>query len=75
MKTTEKDQQTVELIMWETVKKDCKYPDSDDNDGYIFGINLIDTEGEGDIMDVQWFKTNKERNDFIKNNNLKILED
>jgi hypothetical protein len=68
-------QQAIELVMWETVRRDCKYPKSDNNDGFIYGINLIDTEGEGDIMDVQWFKTNEERNDFITKNNLRILDE
>jgi hypothetical protein len=68
-------QQAIELVMWETVRRDCKYPKSDNNDGFIYGINLIDTEGEGDIMDVQWFKTNEERNDFIEKNNLRILDE
>ena len=60
--------------MWETIRKDCKYPESDNNDGFIYGLNLIDVEGEGDILDVQWFKTNEERNEFIDENRLEILD-
>ena len=33
--------QKAELVMWETVRRDCKYPESDNNEGYIFGINLL----------------------------------
>ena len=69
------NRQAIDLVMWETVRRECKYPKSDNNSGYIYGINLIDTEGEGDIIDVQWFKTNKERNEFIDENNLRILDE
>ena len=66
--------QKIELVLWEEIQRDCKLPESDNNDGYVFGINLIDWEGEGDIIDVQWFKTNEERMDFIAENKLKILD-
>ena len=68
-------QQAIELVMWETVRRDCKYPESDNNDGFIYGINLIDIEGEGDIIEVQWFKESEERNDFIEENDLRILDE
>ena len=68
-------QQTIELVMWETVRRDCKYPKEDNNDGFIYGINLIDIDGEGDIIDVQWFKTNEKRNKFIDKNNLRIVDE
>jgi len=58
----------VELILWEQVKLDCKYPKDDNNNDYTYGLNLLDKD---DIIDVQWFKNDRERFDFIKNNNLK----
>ena len=68
-------QQAIELVMWETVRRDCKYPKEDNNEGFIYGINLIDIDGEGDIIDVQWFKTNEKRNKFIDKNNLRIVDE
>jgi len=67
--------QPVELVMWESVRRDMKYPKSDNNDGFIYGLNLIDDKGEGDIIDVQWFKTGEERNTFIDENNLRIIDE
>jgi hypothetical protein len=67
--------QAIELVMWETVRRDCKYPESDNNEGFIYGLNLIDVEGEGDILDVQWFTTGEGRNEFIDENNLRILDE
>ena len=49
-----KDVGYVERVEWEDVRRDCKYPIEDDNEGYIYGLNLTDFEGEGDILDVQW---------------------
>jgi hypothetical protein len=69
------DRQVVELVMWETVRRDCKYPKSDNNEGLIYGLNLIDAEGEGDILEVQWFKENQEREAFISENNLRVIEE
>ena len=62
--------QKCELEHWENIRKDCKYPKEDDNNGYVYGINLID---EDDIIDVQWFKNDKDRFQFIKENNLEII--
>ena len=62
--------QKCELEHWDNVKRDCKYPKEDNNEGYIFGINLIDGD---DIIDVQWFKNDKERFRFIEENNLEII--
>jgi hypothetical protein len=36
---------------------------NDNNDGYIYGINYIE---DGEIIDCQWFKTIKERNNKMK---------
>ena len=38
------EQQLVELVLWEDVRRDCKYPKEDNNDGYIYGLNLIDKD-------------------------------
>ena len=62
--------QKCELEHWDNIKRDCKYPKEDNNEGYIFGINLIDDD---DIIDVQWFKNDKERFRFIEENNLEII--
>ncbi len=62
-------EQLVELILWEQVQLDCKYPKEDNNNGYTYGLNLLDN---GDIIDVEWFKSDQERFEYIKNNNLKL---
>ena len=62
-------EQLVELVLWEQVQLDCKYPKEDNNNGYTYGLNLLDN---GDIIDVQWFKSDQERFEYIKNNNLKL---
>ena len=66
----------IELIMWETVRKDCKYPESDQNNGFIYGCNLVDYDNDedGEIVDVQWFKTNEERHDFIEETGLETIQ-
>ena len=63
----------VELVMWETVRNDLKLPIEDNNDGFIYGLYFIDFEGEGDIIDAQWFKDSQERDDFISQNSFLIL--
>ena len=62
-------EQLVELVLWEQVQLDCKYPKEDNNNGYTYGLNLLDN---GDIIDVEWFKSDQERFEYIKNNNLKL---
>lgn len=39
-----------------------------DNNGYIYGINLLDENG--DVMDAEWFKSDSERRNYILENNL-----
>ncbi len=36
---------------------------SDNNNGYIYGINYIEN---GEIIDCQWFKTMEERNNQMR---------
>ena len=62
----------VELILWEQVRLDCKYPKEDNNNGYTYGLNLLDN---GEIIDVQWFKNDQERFDFVKEHDLTIIND
>lgn len=60
-----------ELVHWQDVKNDMKiYEDSDNNDGFVFGVNLLD-EDSNEVVDVQWFKTEQERADAL----LKYKED
>ena len=61
--------QKVELVLWDDVRRDMKYPASDNNKGFVLGLNLLGNDNE--IMDVQWFKTEAERAKFIKDNKLK----
>ena len=36
-----------------------------DNDGFVFGAYLLD-ENEDDCLDVQWFKTEADRDDCLQ---------
>ena len=40
------------------IRRECKYPQENNNDGYIYGIAYLDDEGI-DTLDVEWFKTDK----------------
>tara|TARA_Y100001963_G_scaffold152997_1_gene238856 strand:+ start:107 stop:319 length:213 start_codon:yes stop_codon:yes gene_type:complete len=53
-----------ELQLWEDIKKDCGY--TDDNKGYKYGCHSIDNDGQ--IIDCNWFKTEKDRTKFIEEN-------
>ena len=61
-----------ELVYWEDIRKACKYPTTDNNNGYIYGINIINGN---EIIDVEWFKTDKERFKEIKKYSLVIIND
>ena len=51
-----------------------QFPNNGNNDGYIYGINYLDFENEGDILDCEWFKTEEERETAIqKLENFKII--
>tara|TARA_R100000479_G_C6266432_1_gene157879 strand:+ start:158 stop:394 length:237 start_codon:yes stop_codon:yes gene_type:complete len=73
LKTTKTMEQFVELILWEQVRLDCKYPKEDNNNGYTYGLEFADEFGE--IIDVQWFKNDQERFDFVKQHDLTIIND
>lgn len=44
----------------------------DDNEGYVYGINLIDDDNE--IMDCQWFKTELERDREATNTGYEVIK-
>ena len=74
------EQQLAEIVMWEQVRQDCKYPKEDNNNGLIYGLYLIDDFneddlGSGEVIDVEWFETDEERYKVIKENNLKIINE
>lgn len=51
-----------------------EFPDSGNNDGYIYGIAYVDFERAGDIMEWEWFKTEEEREKAIQGlENVKII--
>ena len=55
-----------ELVHWQDVKNDMKiYEDSDNNNGFVFGVNLLDEDSD-EVVDVQWFKTEQERADALQ---------
>ena len=61
-----------ELVHWQDVKNDMKiYEDSDDNEGFVFGINVLDEDSD-EVVDVQWFKTEQERADALQKNEEKL---
>lgn len=66
---------SIELVHWDKIKEDCGLSPENNNDGEVFGLHYIDVVGEGDILDTDWFKTEKERSEFIEKNELKILDE
>ena len=65
----------IELVMWETVRSDSKYPIEDNNDGYIYGVYLLDTQAENETVDVNWWNTPEGRNKYIKTCGHPIIND
>jgi hypothetical protein len=61
-----------EFIEWEDIKKDCKLPKEDNNEGYIYGIAYLDEEGI-DTLDCEWFKSNEERYEMAKQEKLEVV--
>ena len=61
-----------QFIEWEDIRRDAKLPTDDNNEGYIYGIAYLDDEGV-DTLDVEWFKTNEERYETVKNEQLEII--
>tara|TARA_Y100001938_G_scaffold149728_1_gene237672 strand:- start:424 stop:627 length:204 start_codon:yes stop_codon:yes gene_type:complete len=60
----------VELEMWENIKKDMGYDESDNNEGYIYGIYYLD---DVDIVGVEWYKTEQRRQEVIKKEKLQVI--
>jgi hypothetical protein len=63
-----------EFEYWEDVRRDCGYPESDNNEGLAYGLNYIDFEGEGDIYEVCWYATEEERDAVVKAENIKVIK-
>jgi len=61
----------VELILWEQVQLDYKYAKEDNNNGYTYGLEFADEFGE--IIDILWFKNNKEILEYVKQHDLTII--
>jgi len=59
-----------EIEHWENIKSDMKYPKEDNNEGYVYGIYLLDGD---DIIDVEWFKTDEERFKAIRKYKLEVV--
>ena len=55
----------IERVNWYDEELDKFYDTDKDNKGLIYGVYSYDGE---DIIDVQWFKTEKEREEQIKIN-------
>lgn len=64
--------QKAEFIEWEYIRSECKYPQEDNNDGYIYGIAYLDDEGCY-ILDCEWFKTNEERYAQAEQEKLNVI--
>ena len=60
----------VELEFWENIKKDMGYNENNNNDGYIYGIYYLDDD---DIVEVEWYKTEQERQEVIKKEQLQVI--
>jgi hypothetical protein len=55
---------TLNKIHWKNVRENLKLPKSDNNEGYIYGFELVQNE---EILEVFWYKTKKERNKDFQN--------
>ena len=53
------------LIYWEILKKECHYPEDYDTNGFIYGVEYYDEDGE--IIDIVWFKTEHEQLEELQN--------
>ena len=67
--------QKCELEHWDNVKRACKYPIEDNNEGYIYGIYFLDGDYPDyyEVIEVEWFKTDKERFEVINKYKLEIV--
>ena len=64
-----------EIEHWENVRKSMKYPIEDNNNGYVYGIYILNDNypDEYEVVDVEWFKTDEERFKVIKKYKLEIV--
>ncbi|HUU86313.1 MAG TPA: hypothetical protein VMX17_01000 [Candidatus Glassbacteria bacterium] len=81
MAKKEKGHTYAHLEMWETVRQDCKYPESDQNKGFIYGVYWVFAEKKADLeelwfadYEVQWFKSAEAREKFIVKNKFKMVD-
>lgn len=56
----------VELVGWADVRENTM----DTNNGYVFGLNYLDENGE--VVEVEWFTTNGERENTILKESLVV---
>lgn len=63
--------QRVELVNWEDVRQENKLPVEDNNEGYTFGVNLLDDENN--VIDVEWFLTDESRQKNIETFDMEIV--
>ena len=61
-----------ELRMWSDIKDEMDYPENDNNNGLIYGIYWLDDNRE--VVEVEWFKTDKERKAEVKLTQDRLLE-
>jgi hypothetical protein len=57
-----KQKPTYNKVNWLDLRKHLKLPETDDNNGYIFGFEIVQDD---DIIDYEWFKTEQERDEEI----------
>lgn len=48
-------------VEWEDVRRDNKYPATDNNNGLIYGIEWMNPDNREEVSDVEWFATEEER--------------
>lgn len=67
---TEVELTKAELVSWESLRKDLKLPEEDNNDGFVFGLAYLEND---DIIDYEWFETEEERTKSIAENYIQIV--
>ena len=69
--------QPCEIIMWQSIKNNMHgiIEDNDNNNGYVFGVNLLNEDDHTEIIDVEWFKSEDEREMSIEKYNLEIINE
>jgi len=67
---TTQESTKAELVSWETLRQECKYPTTDNNNGLTFGLAYVENDN---IIDYEWFGSEEARNSSIKENNIIII--